>query len=60
MRELGGAYRFWLGYLREQDQLADPGIDERIIFKWIFWGWNEKWAWTGLMWLRIWTDGGLL
>jgi hypothetical protein len=38
--------------------LEDPDVDGRIILKRIF----EKWdgAWTGLMWLRIGTDGGLL
>jgi len=24
------------GHLRERDQLEDPGIDERIILRWIF------------------------
>jgi len=58
MGELGGAYRFWLGNLREQDQLADPGIDCRIILKWIFWGWGGG-AWTRLMWFIIQTGGRL-
>jgi len=58
--ELGSAYRFWLGNLREQDQLADPGIDGRIILKRIFWGWDGRGAWTGFLWLRIWTGGMLL
>jgi hypothetical protein len=26
---------FWLGNLRERDHLEDPGVDERIILKWI-------------------------
>jgi hypothetical protein len=30
---------FWWGNLREGDHLKDPGIDGRIIFKWIF----ERW-----------------
>jgi len=27
---------FWLGNLRERDHLGDPGIDGRIILRWIF------------------------
>jgi hypothetical protein len=27
---------FWSGNLRERDQLEDPGIDGRIILRWIF------------------------
>jgi hypothetical protein len=49
---------FWFGDLREGDHLGDPGIDERIILKWIFKTWNG--TWTGLSWLRIGTGGGLL
>jgi hypothetical protein len=32
----GYAYRVLVGNLREVDQLEDPGIDARIILKWIF------------------------
>ena len=45
--------------LREIDHLADPGVDGRIIVRRIFRKW-EGWSWTGLIWLRIWTGGGLL
>jgi hypothetical protein len=27
---------FWRGALREGDHLEDPGLDRRIILKWIF------------------------
>jgi len=33
--------------------LRDPSVDGRIISRWIF----RKGAWTGLIWLRIWTGG---
>jgi hypothetical protein len=50
---------FWLGDLTEGDHLEDPGVDGRVILKWIFKKWDGG-ARTGLIWLRIGTGGGLL
>ena len=33
----GGVYvGFWWGNLRERDHLKDPGVDGRIILRWMF------------------------
>jgi len=31
---------FWWGNLRERKHLEDPGVDGRIILRWIFRKWN--------------------
>jgi len=45
--------------LTKVDYLEDPGVDWRIILRWVFEKW-DKGAWTGLIRLRIGTSGGLL
>ena len=37
--------------------LDDPGIDGRVILRWIIRKWDGGGAWTGLMWFRIGTVG---
>ena len=56
----GEAYTgFWWGNLKERDHLGDPGLDGRIILRWIFRRWDEE-MWTGSSWFRIGTGGGHL
>jgi hypothetical protein len=45
--------------MKERDHLGDPGLDRRIILRWIFRKW-ERVLGTGWSWLRIGTGGGLL
>jgi len=33
---------FWWGKLRERDYLGDPGVDDRIILRWIFRKWDVE------------------
>jgi len=49
----------WQGNLKERSHLEDLDIDARIIPKWISKKQDGK-MWTGLIWLRIGSNGGLL
>jgi hypothetical protein len=53
------AYTVFVGGTRERDISKDPGVDGRIILKWICETFDEE-AWTGLIWPRIAAGGGLL
>jgi len=47
------------GNLKERNHLGDPGVDGRIILRWIFSKWYVR-VWIGSSWLRIGTVGGHL
>jgi len=56
----GKAYaELWWGNLRERDHLGDPGVDGRIILRWVF-SKLDMAIWTGSSRLRIGTGGGHL
>jgi len=50
---------FWWGNLKERDHWRDPGVDGKIIIRWIFRKWDVS-LWTGLSWLKIGIVGGHL
>ena len=58
--ERRGSYRVQVGKPEGKRPLGDPGIDGRIILKWIFWKWAGEGVCTGLICLRIAIDGQLL
>ena len=59
MGESKGLYRVLVGKPEGKNHLGDPGVDGKIILRWIFRKWDVE-VWTGLMWQRIGTGGGHL
>jgi hypothetical protein len=49
----------WREDARERDRLEEPNLEGTMELKCIFKTLNGR-AWTGLIWLRIGTGGGLL
>ena len=47
-----GVYRVLVGNLREGDHLGDPGVDGRIILRWIF----RKYDVGGMDWIEVTQD----
>jgi len=50
---------FRRGNMRERDHLGEPGVDGRIILRWVFRKWDMG-VWTASSWLRIGAGGGHL
>ena len=51
-----GIYKVLVGKPEGKNHLGDPGVDGKIILRWIFRKWDVG-VWTGWSWLRIGTGG---
>ena len=52
-------YRVLVGKPERKNHLENPGVDGRIILRWIFRKWDLE-VWSESSWLRIGTGGGHL
>jgi hypothetical protein len=52
-------YRILVGKPEGKNHCGDPGVEGRIILRWILRKWYVG-VWTGSSWLRIGTGGGHL
>jgi len=59
MGDRRGIYRVLVGKPVGKNHLEDPGLDGRLILRWIFRNWDVR-SWIGSSWLRIRTGGGHL
>jgi len=57
--EMRNAYTVLVGKPEGRDPSEDLGVEVRIILQWILGRQGGK-VWTGLIWLRLGTNGGLL
>ena len=57
MRTVEAYTGFWWGKLRGKRSLGRPGVNGKIILRWIFRKWVVE-VWTGSRWLRIGTGVG--
>jgi hypothetical protein len=51
MGERRGIYRVLAGKPEERDHWGNPGVDGRVILRWLFTKWDVG-VWTELSWLR--------
>jgi hypothetical protein len=59
MRKRRGLYRVLVGKPEGKNHLVDPGLDGRLILRWIFRNWDVG-IWIGSSWLMIGRGGGIL